>query len=70
MFIAMMLLLVSLPSLTSGQRTDVALDSCTYSFVVQSSQCWRNDNSVLETEVAKLRETVASLSDRLKGQFR
>ena len=63
------LLVVSL-CFASGQRTDVPLDSCTYSFVVQSPHCWREGNSGWESEVASLRETVDSLNVRLKGSFR
>ena len=69
MYIITVLLLVSL-CLASGQRTDVPLDSCTYSFVVQSPHCWRGGNTGWESEVAILKETVASLSDRLEGWFR
>ncbi|KAI0225988.1 hypothetical protein LSAT2_023299 [Lamellibrachia satsuma] len=65
MYSITVLLVVSL-CLASGQRTDVPLDSCTYSFVVQSPHCWRGGNTGWESEVAILKETVASLSDRLK----
>ena len=69
MYTTIVALVVSL-CLTSGQRTDVDPESCTYSFVVQSAQCLRDGHAGegSEVEVASLRKTVASLSARLTGE--
>ena len=69
MYTTIVALVVSL-CLTSGQRTDVDPESCTYSFVVESAQCVRDGNGGegSEVEVASLRKTVVSLSARLTGE--